>query len=314
VTVALAVFGVTVSMAFAQDSVILGTDADETVTGTPANDTIYGRAGNDLLVGLGGDDTLDGGPGADLLSGGPGSDAVSYATGAPVIVTLDGQANDGVPGEGDNVGRDVEEIFGSAGGDILAGNDAANTIDGDAGDDQIAGGRGPDGLFGGDGNDRIFSRDGSADRVDCGSGLIDVAIVDSRDIVRNCEQAGGEAVTERFLVSDVLGIRRVRSMRLFNITNGSRVVIACISRCRPRSPRTRAILRRGPLKTRGGTGVVRIRLKPSPAVVAGSTFEIGVKAPRARPRCTRFRLRARNGQITSLQRLATRCRSVARTG
>ncbi len=41
--------------------------------------------------------------------------------------------------------------------------------------------------MGGSGSDRIRARGGGRDKVRCGAGLHDVAIVDRRDRVRGCE-------------------------------------------------------------------------------------------------------------------------------
>ncbi len=308
-TVALAVLALTVTVAFAQDPAdpvpISGTAGDDQLSGTPAADALFGLAGNDAIFGLEGDDDIDGGPGADLMSGGPGSDSVSYSGGAPVTVTLDNVADDGVAGESDNVGKDIEDVYGGDGPDRLVGSSAENTLDGGLGNDTIDGGAGPDGLFGDEGDDRIVSRDGSTDRVECGPGD-DVAIVDSRDIVRECEQVGREAVTQRFLLDIEIPRGRATRMHIYNVTTGSRVVIACISRCRPASSAKRAILTRRKVTARGGRSEAIVALRRSPAIVRGSTFEIGVKAPRSRVRCTRFRL------SKGLVRLKTSCRSVAR--
>jgi hypothetical protein len=314
VIAALAVLGLgVVSVALAQELVIAGTDGDDVLAGTPANDSLYGRAGDDVLLGQAGDDELDGGPGADAISGGPGDDSVSYA-GSPVDVTLDGHANDGAAGEGDNDLPDVEDVYGSDGPDIIVGSDAENTIDGNAGGDQITGGRGADGLFGSEGNDQIDSRDGSADRVDCGPGT-DSALVDASDIVRDCEKVGRTAVTENFQLAKVLpfGGARATTLRLVNIARGSRVTIACVSRCRPRSSRTQVVARRRSVVPAGATLALSVRLRRSP-LGAGATFEIGVKAPRAKPRCRRFVLAAKGGRIDRLLSPRTRCRSIARKG
>jgi Ca2+-binding RTX toxin-like protein len=167
---------------------LIGTDGPNVINGTAGDDSLYGRGGNDVLNGNAGNDDVDGGPGADAISGGAGSnDAVSYA-GSPagVTVTLDNVANDGAPGEGDNVKSDVEDIYGSSFADKLTGNFKANTIDGGAGNDKITGGKGTDGLYGGAGDDTINSKDSAVDTVDCGPGN-DTVVADKQDIVKNCE-------------------------------------------------------------------------------------------------------------------------------
>ena len=188
--------------------------AGRVLTGGPGNDTILGYGGNDNIDGGDGNDTVDGGegddqvrggagddvmwgdhykdPGADLLDGGPGTDTTEE-WGIPsdldrqprVNVTLDGAANDGRPGEGDNVvgierinmyvvgdftgtdGPDQIKIVnpgnegpssltGLGGDDTLVGYDFDDTVDGGAGNDTVEGGRGNDTVTGGPGRDTIY--------------------------------------------------------------------------------------------------------------------------------------------------------------
>jgi len=124
--------------------VIDGTAGNDNLYGGAGNDTIYGGAGNDTIAAADGDDTMDGGPGADFLSGWTGFDTVTYADYTlPVTVTIDGTANDGAAGEGDNVYTNVEEVIGGHGKDKLTGNSGTNF------------------LFGGDDNDSLFGLGGS---------------------------------------------------------------------------------------------------------------------------------------------------------
>jgi RTX calcium-binding nonapeptide repeat (4 copies) len=137
---------------------------------------VFGEAGNDRLVSQKGSDVLDGGPGddelqpdrdttspGDVLAGGDGVDHLQLVgTIAPTItVTLDGQANDGPAGDGDNYGSDFENITGSP--------VAANTITGTDGPNVISTGNLNDVLTGNGGNDRIESGYGN-DRLDGGAG------------------------------------------------------------------------------------------------------------------------------------------------
>ena len=315
-TAALVLFGLVVSLTQAQEvepTLIVGTDAAEVLPGTPAKDSMYGRAGNDVLLGGDGDDELDGGPGADALSGGPGRDAASYE-GAGVDVTLDGVANDGAAGEGDNVLLDTEDVYGTEGPDKLTGNRLDNALDGLGGNDQIVGGPGADGLFGGDGDDNINSRDGSPDRVECGAGT-DVALIDTRDSVSDCESTGFVATTENFTITSfVRGNRRLTRFKLGNVAAGSRVTFGCVSRCRPRTSPRRIVYRRTSVRPTGGNArFVNIRIRRSP-FAGGTTLEIGVKARKARPRCRRVKLKSRGGEITGFFFSKKRCTSVARGG
>ncbi len=170
------------------------TAAGDVLLGGPGDDVLDGRSGPDELRGGEGDDELQGDnyetPSADLLDGGPGTDRIErdwyVAQGREqpfVTVTLDGKANDGRPGEGDNVlsvekikltypasltaARDrVDfEIFntsigssrltGSPGPDRLRTYDAADTIVAGAGDDWIEAGLGNDTITPGPGRDTV---------------------------------------------------------------------------------------------------------------------------------------------------------------
>ncbi|MEU7830059.1 hypothetical protein [Nonomuraea sp. NPDC049129] len=138
----------------------------DTLRGGSAGDTLSGGLGDDTAFGNGGDDIYqaDSIDGRDSFSGGPGSDLAAYNNrGAAQTITLDGVANDGTAGEGDNVGGDVERVFGGAGADRITGNAAANEIRGGNGDDVI---NTVDGIGG---NDTI-SADGGTDTCDSDRG------------------------------------------------------------------------------------------------------------------------------------------------
>ena len=121
---------------------------------------------------------IDGGPGFDQISNNWVSASGNYQP--PIVVSIDGAANDGRPDENDNV-TDVESIYlneaatltgsdgpdefmvfnndapstfnGRGGDDKLTGFDLADTIDGGAGNDTIEGGYGHDTITGGPGHD-----------------------------------------------------------------------------------------------------------------------------------------------------------------
>ena len=159
----------------------------ENVIGGSAGDSLTGSSAANGLFGGPGDDTLDGGAGPDTLDGGDGRDRVSYASsGVGVTVTLDGVANDGGPGENDNL-VSIEDVSGSALADLLGGSLVSESIFGGAGNDRIAGGLQPDTLDGGPGDDAIQAFDRSVDNVNCGEGGADAAIVDANDVVAGCE-------------------------------------------------------------------------------------------------------------------------------
>jgi hypothetical protein len=160
----------------------------QNVVGGSGNDVLIGSLGSNVLSGLDGDDTMDGGLGSDSLSGGDGADAVSYAgRSAPVVADLDGIADDGAPGENDQIALDIENLLGGTGNDILVGNTLANSITGGNGDDTIEGQEGSDVLAGGAGGDSVVSRDSLSDSVLCGSD-VDAVTADPLDVVDfDCE-------------------------------------------------------------------------------------------------------------------------------
>jgi Ca2+-binding RTX toxin-like protein len=164
----------------------------ENVTGGGGIDHLTGNAGANILSGGSGEDTLIGGLGADTFIGGVG-DVVSYADRTSptdaVTVTIGDGANDGAPGEGDNVNSGIAGLVGGAGDDHLTGDAQPNLIlggdgndviaggggndsypsfacafgrlEGQAGDDQITGGEGVDALDGGEGDDVLDGAGGN---------------------------------------------------------------------------------------------------------------------------------------------------------
>ena len=214
--------------------------AGRVLTGGGGNDEIDGYAGNDTLDGGDGNDKLDGGEGNDRVLGGngddavdgdgykdPGSDVVDGGAGydyfggwtkpedlqrqPTVNLTLDGVANDGRPGENDNVtnvedfqmyvvgsftGSDGPEKFviynpgnsgpsslvGRGGDDELVGHDFNDNVDGGAGNDHVEGGLGNDTVTGGPGQDTIYG-DATASRCTYYSCKIPYGndVIDARD-------------------------------------------------------------------------------------------------------------------------------------
>jgi hypothetical protein len=157
---------------------------DAPLFGTANGDILYGNDGNDQLGGGGGSDTFVSGEldGRDDYHGGPGSDIMNYIQRTrPVLVDLDNVADDGEPGENDNVRSNVENVLGGSGDDSIKSLGAHSFLFGGDGNDHLVGGFGPDTLDGGEGvdkleggteNDVIFAADGSVDEdVDCGPGL-----------------------------------------------------------------------------------------------------------------------------------------------
>jgi hypothetical protein len=241
------------------NDILKGWQTDETLRGGPGDDEIEGSGGNDYIEAGDGNDTLRPdtyyGPGNDYVDGGAGFDLIDDYT-VPdadfhptVSLTMDGVANDGRPGEADNVinvekteshvsgtlvGGDGDDDFrmfanldegnsvlsGKGGNDKLIAGDYTDTLDGGPGADMLNGGYGNDTITGGPGqdtiqgdansatcgywsytckipfgNDVINARDGEVDNVDCGVGT-DQAIVDTIDVVANCETVDGSAAAQ----------------------------------------------------------------------------------------------------------------------
>lgn len=178
-------------------TVIHGGEGNDGVFGGAGNDQVFGEGGDDRLRGHGGNDIEDGGagnddigfspgithdsdPGADTQIGGPGTDRLRLSGHAGgMTISIDGQANDGTPGEGDNIGSDIEKIEGTTGNDFFTGSAGPDNFEGDSGDDEIHGAGGADDLYGGGGDDKMFGDAGNdklqgaagADTVDGGAGL-----------------------------------------------------------------------------------------------------------------------------------------------
>ncbi len=155
--------------------------ADNVLTGGTGNDHVIGGAGNDVF------DEGAAASGADDLDGGTGLDTCDYGgRTVGVVVTLEGDDNDGEPGEGDNCGgvrstglpgegqpsslSNVENVRGGAGDDVLRGQPGgANVLRGGAGDDVLSAFGGTDSLFG-DADDDILAGGAGSDALDGGEG------------------------------------------------------------------------------------------------------------------------------------------------
>jgi len=160
----------------AGNDAIHGGNGDDDLFGDNGNDQLYGDNGNDFLHAWYGADRIEGGAGndqlygdpddrkvyPDVLLGGTGRDLVEYQLyKRPLIVSLNGASrDDGVAGEHDTVGADVELLNGGSGNDRLAGNAAANEINGFDGNDTIFGGNSNDELYGGNGDNKLYGEAG----------------------------------------------------------------------------------------------------------------------------------------------------------
>lgn len=128
------------------------------------------------------------------LIGGPGTDGFMYtpSDARPLNISADGQADDG-PGGRDNVGTDVELVFGDSFADTLTSSPAGGQVIGRAGDDLLLGNTRDDVIHAArnesDGTEAGFYEEGT-DTVRCGRGR-DLALVDLADTVAaDCEIVG----------------------------------------------------------------------------------------------------------------------------
>jgi Ca2+-binding RTX toxin-like protein len=200
-----------------------GETGAKTISAGPGSQFLIGGLDSDTLDGGNGDDQVFDGSqvsgaattaGNDRLIGGAGFDATQYFRAGTVglELRLDELANDGAPGEADNV--QVESVTGGNGDDLLVGDATANTLSGANGSDQISGLGGNDELFGDSGGEMALrggasgfagddTLDGGAgrDALDCGRGF-DLALREPLDEVEaNCERIGAEVVGDSAGVS-----------------------------------------------------------------------------------------------------------------
>ena len=187
------------------------------VNGTAGADVLAGTFRDETMIGLAGNDTFTGSAGADVIDGGADLDLVDYsASAAAVSVDL----TSGIAGGGDAAGDTLisieqatgsafdDSLLGTAGNDVLRGNDGADLLDGRAGDDTLYGGASADQLLGGAGNDVIYARaaaDGSLeDLIDGGSGVDELRMTDSLygAIVNLASPSGSPASIEHVVGSN----------------------------------------------------------------------------------------------------------------
>jgi Ca2+-binding RTX toxin-like protein len=137
-----------------------GNALNNTLKGNTGNNHLYGGLGNDSIDGGDGNDYVEGGAGNDYLRGGAGIDTVSYAGDAAAVhvsLAILGSQNTGTGF--DNIAG-FENLTGSAFNDQLYG---------DAGNNRIDGGGSNDNMFGGAGDD-TYVVDNAADTVNENAG------------------------------------------------------------------------------------------------------------------------------------------------
>jgi Ca2+-binding RTX toxin-like protein len=149
----------------AKANVLSGSGDGDTISAGAGNDRINGGDGDDTELGGDGNDTFTqqgGENGGDNMRGDAGIDSVKYdQRSGNVTVTVNSIAGDGETGEGDNVRRDVEKVFGGSGNDNFTGDGGTEHFYGNGGSDTLRGADGADRLWGGDGADNLFGQNGS---------------------------------------------------------------------------------------------------------------------------------------------------------
>jgi Ca2+-binding RTX toxin-like protein len=188
----------------AGNDILKGWDSNDTLLGGPGDDEVQASGGSDHIEGGDGNDSISADtyhdPASDFIDGGAGIDVVDDWTipdkdyNPPISVTMDGVANDGRPGEADNV-VNVEKIashvsgtlsggagddeltvwanidegnstlLGNGGNDKLTAGDYQDNLDGGPGNDVLNAGFGNDVVTGGPGQDTIFA---DATSASCG--------------------------------------------------------------------------------------------------------------------------------------------------
>ena len=139
----------------------IGGAGNDALTGNQAANRLTGGRGDDVLDGRQAGDLLDGGPGDDRLSGDGGLDTASYASAAgAVTVSLAITAAQNTVGAGTDRLTGIENLRGSRFADTLAGDAAANLLDGAGGADRMTGGAGDDVYVVDHEDDRTIERAG----------------------------------------------------------------------------------------------------------------------------------------------------------
>jgi Ca2+-binding RTX toxin-like protein len=184
-----------------------GSDAADTLSGGNGDDDIVpddnpagtrdvarGDAGNDTITWNGGDDDdiNDGGDGNDtsVVNGATAAETFTIKPGAPGRVAFDRVSQNPAPFSVDIGTTELLRLNANAGDDVIKGFKGVSglirtELNGEDGDDTIRGTDSEDRINAGNGRDLVNSRDKAEDLVDCGANF-DVAFVDRRDFLRNC--------------------------------------------------------------------------------------------------------------------------------
>ena len=156
-----------------RDNALQGGEGDDTLRGEGGNDLLRGHEGDDTLQGSDDNDTLQGHAGNDTLDGGDGSDMALYTEETESLrVILAGSENSSVyvGGVVEDTIRNVENITGGGGNDVLIGDGRNNILNGWLGQDVLSGEGGADHFFYGSflhGGDTLQDfNSGEGDKID----------------------------------------------------------------------------------------------------------------------------------------------------
>ena len=257
---------------------LINADVHSDATMGPTN-TMTGEAGDDKM-------TADITVGGSSLIGGGDTDTAMLGVGSPppLVVSLDGLANDGPAGaqtsniDVENVSLGRGTVVGSATANEIKVGDGDSSVDGAGGGDTITMGNGTDSAAGGtgndsittgagndavdpgpgmdvvstgDGNDTINARDGEADTIDCGNG-IDTLIADPGDAYSSdCETVDSHAVP-----SDSFTIGKLKGKKLSVDVPGPGTV-----QVKDASASKKKLLLKPSSATASGAGTVKVTLK-----------------------------------------------------
>lgn len=146
-----------------------GSSANDVYNASEKSDKVDGRGGNDRLFGFEGNDVIKGDDGDDLINGGTGRDTAVFSSRDNRINLNSTKWQD--TGDGKDRLISIENVNAGSGKDVVTGNKAANTLNGQNGNDRLYGGGGNDLLIGGGGKDRVWGQGGrDTFRVQRGSG------------------------------------------------------------------------------------------------------------------------------------------------
>ena len=232
---------------------IIGSDADDTLTGDSKVNKIEGGKGDDTIDGGDGHDTLMGGAGddtfinlalhsrgvltsgVDLIDGGAGSDTADFSRGGlsvsrtenyGVRVQLNNDREvEAYPSKGgSNVARlwNIENVYGTAYGDVLAGDSSDNTLKGNGGDDKLTSGAGTNRLEGGSGSDTYVITAGSNNVIlDTDTRATSKSTIDLTDLAPVVLGGVGVGEFERFVQTNTVSIERDGNSLVLQIVTGT---------------------------------------------------------------------------------------------